>query len=92
MIRPVRYLFCGKVELGETYITIGDKTHAKPAKGRKKHVTKTLVVIAVQMREPKGFGRIRLRCTPDNSARQVISFVRELSEMALVLQFMQQRR
>ena len=55
-------------------------------------MTKTLVVIAVQMREPKGFGRIRLRCTPDNSARQVISFVRELSEMALVLQFMQQRR
>ena len=79
------------MEVDQTYIAIGDKTHAKPAKGRKSHTTKALVVIVVEMREPQGFGRIRLRCRPDNSARQVIPFVQELGKMAPDLRFMQQR-
>jgi predicted RNA-binding Zn-ribbon protein involved in translation (DUF1610 family)/transposase-like protein len=81
MIRPGRDLLCGTVEVDETYIAIGDKTHATQAKGRKSHTAKTLVVIAVEMLEPKGFGRIRLRCIPDDSERQVIPFVQDVIQV-----------
>jgi predicted RNA-binding Zn-ribbon protein involved in translation (DUF1610 family) len=81
MIRPGRDLLCGTVEVDETYIAIGDKTYATQAKGRKSHTAKTLVVIAVEMLEPKGFGRIRLRRIPDDSERQVIPFVQDVIQV-----------
>ncbi len=78
MIRPGRELLHGLVEVDETYIAIGDKAQPIVAKGRKSQTTKTLVVIAVEMLEPKGFGRIRLRRILDDSERQVIPFVKEV--------------
>ncbi len=78
MIRPGRDLLNGLVEVDETYIAIGDKAPPPGTKGRKSHTTKTLVVIGVEMLEPKGFGRIRLRRICDDSARQVIPFVKDV--------------
>jgi len=78
MVRPGRELLHGLVEVDETYIAIGDKEQPIVAKGRKSQTTKTLVVIAVEMLEPKGFGRIRLRRILDDSERQVIPFVKDV--------------
>jgi hypothetical protein len=80
MVRPERELLHGLVEVDEAYLAIGDKARPVGTKGRKSHTTKTLVVIAVEMIEPKGFGRIRLRRITDDSATQVIPFVREVIE------------
>ena len=78
MIRPGRDLLNGIVEVDETYVAIGDKAIPLGAKRRNPNITKTLVVIAVEMLEPKGFGRIRLRRITDASAHQVIPFVKDV--------------
>lgn len=78
MVRPGRELLHGLVEVDETYLAIGDKARPVGTKGRKSRTTKTLVVIAVEMLEPKGFGRIRLRRVTDDSAMQVIPFVKDV--------------
>jgi hypothetical protein len=61
MVRPGREFLSGLVEVDETYIAIGDKSI--PAGGKRRHpkINKTAVVIAVEMIELKGFGRIRLK-------------------------------
>ena len=78
MIRPGRDLLTGLVEVDETYVAIGDKAIPAGAKRRNPNISKTLVVIAVEMIEPKGFGRIRLRRITDASQRQVIPFVKDV--------------
>ena len=78
MVRPDRDLLNGLVEVDETFIAIGDKAHNANEKGRKWHTTKTRVVIAVEMLEPKGFGRIRLRRISDCSESQVVPFVKDV--------------
>ena len=78
MIRPGRDLLNGLVEVDETYIAIGDKAQPASSNGRKYHTTKSLVVIAVEMLEPRGFGRIRLRRIADTSESQVIPFVKDV--------------
>ena len=49
MIRPGRDLLTGLVEVDETYVAIGDKAIPAGAKRRNPNITKTLVVIAVEM-------------------------------------------
>ena len=51
-------------------VAIGDKSIPAGAKRRNPNITKPLVVIAVEMLEPKGFGRIRLHRITDASERQ----------------------
>ena len=77
MVRPGRDFLGGLVEVDETFIAIGDKAQLVNAKGRKSHTAKTLVVIAVEMIQPKGFGRIRLRRLADDSESQVLPFVKD---------------
>lgn len=81
MVRPGRELLSGLVEVDETYIAIGDKSI--PAGGKRRHpkITKTAVVIAVEMIEPKGFGRIRLKRITDLSESQVIPFVKDVIQV-----------
>ena len=78
MVRPGRDMLNGLVEVDETFIAIGDKSQTINAKGRKSHTAKTLVVIGVEMLEPKGFGRIRLRRINDDSESQVMPFVKDV--------------
>lgn len=80
MVRPGRERLRGEVELDETYLAITDRQHPVVAKGRKNNTAKTLIVIAVETLDPKGFGRIRLRRLPDDSANSVMPFVQEVIE------------
>src|SRR5450755_206523 len=80
MVRPGRDRLKGRVEVDETYLAITDREEPISRVGRKSNTDKVLVVIAVEMLEPKGFGRIRLRRIADDSAARVIPFVQEAVE------------
>lgn len=77
MVRPGRESLHGIVEVDETYLAISDRQKPVNAKGRKSHTNKTLIVIAVEMLEPKGFGRIRLQRVLNDSADSVLPFVQQ---------------
>lgn len=77
MVRPGRESLHGKVEVDETYLAISDRQKPIIAKGRKNNTAKTLIVIAVEILEPKGFGRIRLQRIPDDTAGSVLPFVQQ---------------
>ncbi len=78
MVRPGREQLKGVVEVDETYLSITDRQAPISSKGRKSSTSKVLVVMAVEMLEPKGFGRIRLRRISNDSAACVIPFVLEV--------------
>jgi YD repeat-containing protein len=61
MVRPGRDKLKGLVEVDETYLSITDRKKPITPVGRKSSTTKVLVAMAVEVVEPKGFGRIRLR-------------------------------
>lgn len=80
MVRPGREPLKGLVEVDETYLAITDRQNPISPKRRKSSTSKVLVVMAVEMLDPKGFGRIRLRRIADDSAACVIPFVQEVTE------------
>ena len=78
MVRPDRERLKGVVEVDETYLSITDRAAPLCESVRRTRKSKThqvLVVIAVELLQPKGFGRIRLRRIDNDSAAQVIPFV-----------------
>ena len=86
MVRPGRERLSGVVEVDETYVggvsskakrgrLPSSEAAAKPPKS-----TKSIVVIAVEVHDPKGFGRVRLRRVPDASERSLLPFVQESIE------------
>jgi transposase-like protein len=77
MVRPAREQLKGNVEVDETYIAITARGKPRSRVGRKSHTTNTLVAVAVESLDPKGFGRIRLRRILADSERYVLPFVRE---------------
>ena len=80
MIRPGREKLKGLVEVDETYLAITDRQNPISPKGRKNSTNKVLVAVAVEILQPKGFGRIRLRRISKDSAPHVIPFVQEAVE------------
>jgi transposase-like protein len=70
MVRPGRDRLTGCVEVDETYVG-GDE---EDVRGRQTE-RKAIVAIAVEVLEPKGFGRVRLRRIADCSARSLTPFV-----------------
>jgi ISXO2-like transposase domain/Transposase zinc-ribbon domain len=80
MVRPDRERLKGQVEVDETYLALTDRQQPMSPAGRKSSTAKVLVVMAVEMLQPKGFGRIRLRRIDRDSARHVIPFVQEAVE------------
>lgn len=78
MVRPGREPLKGLVEVDETYLAITDRSNPVSPKGRKSSTSKILVAIAVEILQPKGFGRIRLRRIADDSAACVIPFVQQV--------------
>ena len=73
MVRPGRELLSGRVEVDESYVG-GDE---KGVSGRQKG-GKALVVIAVEIHSPKGFGRVRMRQVPDASGASLLGFVQDV--------------
>ena len=80
MVRPGRGKLKGLVEVDETYLSITDRKNPATPAGRKSSTTKVLMVMAVEIVEPKGFGRIRLRRIDRDAATHVIPFVQEVVE------------
>jgi hypothetical protein len=75
MIRPGRERLSGRVEVDETYVG-GEE----PGVRGRETATKAIVAIAVEVHEPRGFGRIRLRRAPDVSGDSLVSFICEMIE------------
>jgi transposase-like protein len=76
MVRPDREPLQGVVEVDETYLEMSDRQPGGRVK-RKSHTQRALVVLAVEILEPKGFGRIRLRRIARDSQDQLVPFVQE---------------
>jgi transposase-like protein len=73
MVRPGRNLLHGDIEVDETYV--GGKK--KPGKRGRGAEGKEIVVIALEVHDPKGYGRVRMKRIPDVSAESLIPFVCE---------------
>ena len=77
MVRPDRELLQGEVEVDETYLALTDRQTPISAVGRKSNTTKVLVVVAVEMLQPKGFGRIRIRQIDQGNHEPLLPFIKE---------------
>jgi len=76
LVRPGRELLSGKVEVDETYIG-----GAEPGlSGGRAQGKKVLTAIAVEILEPKGWGRCRMAPIADASASSLLPFVKESIE------------
>ena len=73
MVRAERSQLAGDVEVDEAYIG-GVEHGGKRGRGS----TKSVVVIAVEIKHPKGFGRTRMRVVPDASSANLVPFVRDV--------------
>ncbi len=79
MVRPGRDQLTGKVEVDETYV--GGPGRGSPRKNaadmrRWRHgTTKAIVAVAVEVHEPKGFGRVRLRRVPQAAEKYLLPFI-----------------
>jgi hypothetical protein len=70
IVRPGRERLSGLVEVDETYVGgVEGSVHGRETE------TKSTVAIAVEIKQPKGFGRIRLQHVPDVSQDSLIPFV-----------------
>lgn len=80
MIRPGREKLSGLVEVDETYVGgLEEGAHGRHTE------KKAIVVIAVEIHVPMGFGRVRLGRVPDVSAESLVSFVRGAIEPGSVV-------
>jgi transposase-like protein len=70
MVRPGRERLRGVVEVDETYVGAAEAG----TKGREAH-TRAIVVIAIEIHQPKGYGRVRLRQVHDVSSATLTRFV-----------------
>ena len=73
MVRSSREPLSGEIEVDETLIGSAD-VGGKRGRG----TSKEIIVIAIEIKHPKGFGRIRMRHVPDASAESLVPFVREV--------------
>jgi transposase-like protein/uncharacterized Zn finger protein (UPF0148 family) len=70
MVDADRKQLSGNIEVDETFVG-GVKQGGKRGRG----AVKSIVVIAVEVKEPSGFGRIRMRHIPDASSASLEPFV-----------------
>ncbi|WP_051849084.1 IS1595 family transposase [Thiomonas sp. FB-Cd] len=80
MVRPQRDKLAGTVEVDEAYLPLSRGPRVKSGKARSKaHKTSHLVAIAVavEVHDPKGFGRIRIHRVQGPTIGALIPFVRE---------------
>ncbi len=73
LVRPGRNLLHGTVEIDETYVG-GKKKAGKRGRGAQ---GKDIVIIALEIHDPKGYGRVRMKRIPDASGDSLIPFICE---------------
>jgi transposase-like protein len=83
MIRPGREPLSGLVEVDESMIGRSARYKLRRQRTAKKKprqglATRSVIAVAVEIKTPKGFGRIRLRRVPDTSAASVLPFVKDV--------------
>ena len=71
MVRPGRERLSGNIEVDETLVG-GKERDGKRGRGAGR---KSVVVIAIEVHEPKGFGRVRMQRIPDASGSSLIPFM-----------------
>lgn len=70
MVRPQRDLLSGLVEVDETYVGGEEKgVHGRFTE------KKAIVAVALELHDPRGYGRVRLAQVPDVSAASLVPFV-----------------
>ena len=75
MVCPARERLGGWVEVDEAYVGgVEGAVHGRET------ATKSIVAVAVEMKPPKGFGRIRLRSVPDVRQDSLIPFIEAVVE------------
>jgi len=90
MIRPGRERLHGLVEVDETIVgrsppkTIRN-TKKKQELTEKRESLLSIVMVAVELKEPRGYGRIRLRRVADKSEQSILPFVRDTIEPGSVV-------
>lgn len=72
MVRSERERLAGRVEVDETMVG-GIQRGGKRGRG----AVKSVVAIAVEVFEPKGFGRLRMRHVPNAAGASLLPFVRD---------------
>ena len=81
MVRPDRDLLHGTVEVDETFLTLKRRATGRraAAKGKTRGGTSHLlaIAVAVEVHQPKGFGRVRLRRIEGPTIDAIVPFVRE---------------
>ena len=77
MVRVGRERLDGVVEVDETYV---GGTDAGTTRAPSPESKKSIVAIAIEMHEPKGFGRLRLRRIPDATDKSLLPFVSDSIE------------
>jgi hypothetical protein len=75
MVRSDRERLSGLVEVDESYLAITDREAPISREGRKNNTDKVLIAIAVEMLQPRGFGRIRLQRIDNDSDACVLPFI-----------------
>ncbi|AUT67880.1 MULTISPECIES: IS1595 family transposase [Paraburkholderia] len=78
MVRPGREQLKGLVEVDQSYLAIRENRETPSGKPSKKRTTKALIVIAVEILEPRGFGRIRLKRIDRERVADVLPFVKSV--------------
>lgn len=73
MVGKERKQLSGDVEIDETLVG-GVQQGGKRGRG----AIKSVVVIAVEIKQPRGFGRVRMRHIPDASGDSLLPFVRDV--------------
>jgi hypothetical protein len=76
MVRPDRDRLRGSIEVDETYVG-GAEKNGKRGRGTE---NKEIVVIAVEMLHPKGFGRVRMQRIQDVSGDNLVPFICKVAE------------
>jgi transposase-like protein len=80
MVDAERKQLSGNVEVDETFIG-GVKQGGKRGRG----AVKSIVVIAVEIMDPTGFGRVRMRHIPDASGASLVPFVCDVTDPGSVI-------
>ena len=90
MIRPGRERLSGVVEVDECWVgpSVPNKlrlTKEKQQLIKKRKAQRMIVMVAVEIKQPSGFGRIRLQRVSNKSEKAVLPFIRDAVEAGSVV-------
>jgi transposase-like protein len=77
MVRHGREQLKGIVEVDETFLSITGRNTPPSGVRVRGNTIKVLMVIAVEILQPKGFGRVRMRRVAGKGARDLVPFVQD---------------